>query len=648
MGVHASSRGEVDVAGNGGLSKLEENDTDNLKDDENFRENHGVLSRTTDLTNNQEIVLDIPAPEGEFPGVNDLSIDDGTKTPVSKGGNGETRSDSRKDENVKPWYSCNRVKNQKVVRLSSKNLTDASCSRDVDSSGGRDSSLIPFKEDSQIKDHDIVFEGKSSEQHVSYDACINSHSENVGNPNRVERELETDDVPVSQKRNRKPHSLIKPEEGYDPSWIMTEWVPTKYSCCRKNSLRNASYEDRIIISKASQSLHSHVGEQLNVRDTQEKFLKEKKDDRVDQDNVQYLLSTSDSDVREISTSKDITVAESRKEKMDKSPGEDFLHGVINGVLQNTVKGKRSSTMALPAKESWRRNIVLETGSSKDSADVHTLEEKLRKTSDKILCANNIYTTPKRYRQMPSKKETHARKRKGKTVISEDLSGDFLIKTLISQSRNESSKRIAHSVEFSNPQLLKREILPDEENQIKKRKLFLTKKAPGETGTGKTVIVKTMAPQSRIRLSKREADSQEASNLQQQRSSISSKEENHSKTRIHAPAKKTQKVTSQGKAVIFDNQTEDISIKTLVSQSKEEARSDEVSDPQRTAPKVNPANKCHGEELVGCKIKVWWPMDKLYYDGKVASYDYLKKKHQVDYDDGEKEILDLRSECWEML
>lgn len=102
----------------------------------------------------------------------------------------------------------------------------------------------------------------------------------------------------------------------------------------KNSRKNARYDDIIINSKASQYLHSHVGEQLNALvsekhvflelNAQEKFLKEKKDVRVDQDNGLYILSTSVSDVGETITSKDINVAESTKEKMDKSPRKDFL------------------------------------------------------------------------------------------------------------------------------------------------------------------------------------------------------------------------------------------------------------------------------------------------------------------------------------
>lgn len=129
----------------------------------------------------------------------------------------------------------------------------------------------------------------------------------------------------------------------------------------QNSPKNARYEDIIIIFKASQSLHSHVGEQLNAPvsekhvflelNTREKFLKEKKYVRVDQDNGLYILSTSVSDLGEIITSKDINVAESTKEKMDKSPRKDFLHGVTDGVLPNSVKRKTSSTKVVPAKES---------------------------------------------------------------------------------------------------------------------------------------------------------------------------------------------------------------------------------------------------------------------------------------------------------
>ncbi|XP_076898420.1 sister chromatid cohesion protein PDS5 homolog D-like [Bidens hawaiensis] len=55
-----------------------------------------------------------------------------------------------------------------------------------------------------------------------------------------------------------------------------------------------------------------------------------------------------------------------------------------------------------------------------------------------------------------------------------------------------------------------------------------------------------------------------------------------------------------------------------------------------------------EDLVGHMIKVWWPLDKVYYEGVVASYDPLNGKHKVLYADGEEELLDLNDEKWRMV
>ncbi|KAL5558219.1 hypothetical protein UlMin_034430 [Ulmus minor] len=59
-------------------------------------------------------------------------------------------------------------------------------------------------------------------------------------------------------------------------------------------------------------------------------------------------------------------------------------------------------------------------------------------------------------------------------------------------------------------------------------------------------------------------------------------------------------------------------------------------------------KEYGENLVGSKIKVWWPDDKEFYDGVVDSFDDLKKKHRVLYNDGDEEILNLKRERWEFI
>ncbi|KAJ6702317.1 TRANSCRIPTIONAL REGULATOR [Salix koriyanagi] len=58
-----------------------------------------------------------------------------------------------------------------------------------------------------------------------------------------------------------------------------------------------------------------------------------------------------------------------------------------------------------------------------------------------------------------------------------------------------------------------------------------------------------------------------------------------------------------------------------------------------------------EQLVGSKIKVWWPQDKRFYEGVVDSYDPIKKKHKaflVLYGDGDEEKLNLNRQRWELI
>ncbi|XP_065851682.1 sister chromatid cohesion protein PDS5 homolog A isoform X2 [Euphorbia lathyris] len=54
-----------------------------------------------------------------------------------------------------------------------------------------------------------------------------------------------------------------------------------------------------------------------------------------------------------------------------------------------------------------------------------------------------------------------------------------------------------------------------------------------------------------------------------------------------------------------------------------------------------------EELIGFRVKVWWPLDKKFYEGTVKSYDPIKRKHVILYDDGDIEVLRLEKERWEL-
>ncbi|KAM0029887.1 putative sister chromatid cohesion protein Pds5 [Helianthus debilis subsp. tardiflorus] len=54
---------------------------------------------------------------------------------------------------------------------------------------------------------------------------------------------------------------------------------------------------------------------------------------------------------------------------------------------------------------------------------------------------------------------------------------------------------------------------------------------------------------------------------------------------------------------------------------------------------------YDECLVGTKIKVWWDLDQMYYEGVVAEFYPAQKKHKVSYVDGDEETLDLRTQKW---
>lgn len=75
----------------------------------------------------------------------------------------------------------------------------------------------------------------------------------------------------------------------------------------------------------------------------------------------------------------------------------------------------------------------------------------------------------------------------------------------------------------------------------------------------------------------------------------------------------------------------------------------VSKRKRTPSKEKESEtKNFDETLVGSKIKVWWPKDRMFYEGVVESFDRGKKKHKVLYTDGDEEILNLKKERWEYI
>lgn len=80
------------------------------------------------------------------------------------------------------------------------------------------------------------------------------------------------------------------------------------------------------------------------------------------------------------------------------------------------------------------------------------------------------------------------------------------------------------------------------------------------------------------------------------------------------------------------------------------KSSKTSSKRKRSPDKGKASgtKGYGEELVGSKIEVWWPADKKFYKGVVESFDSVKTKHKIVYDDGDVEILKLAKEKWKLI
>ncbi|KAH7283493.1 hypothetical protein KP509_34G009800 [Ceratopteris richardii] len=70
----------------------------------------------------------------------------------------------------------------------------------------------------------------------------------------------------------------------------------------------------------------------------------------------------------------------------------------------------------------------------------------------------------------------------------------------------------------------------------------------------------------------------------------------------------------------------------------------------TGPKavVDRKKQTFGAELLNRKVQVYWPLDKRFYEGTIRSYNPDKNLHDVLYDDGDKETLNLKKERWRLV
>ncbi|KAL6216045.1 hypothetical protein ACLB2K_009272 [Fragaria x ananassa] len=126
--------------------------------------------------------------------------------------------------------------------------------------------------------------------------------------------------------------------------------------------------------------------------------------------------------------------------------------------------------------------------------------------------------------------------------------------------------------------------------------------------------------------------------------------------LKQPEDKKTRARSKGSSRRSSTKPSPMEVDKILLTPKSKSTKDEL--PLEETPKTNSKRKRPSEkekqsgvkefdesEIIGSKIKVWWPADRAYYKGVVHSYESGKKKHVVKYNDGDEEILNLKNEKW---
>lgn len=367
IGPHACGHEQVNLAGDLILSNIEENYcVDNLKDIGNIDENHGTVPNSYDHTNRQENVsLDAQGMgietsyHKEVNLQDDENVNENHRKVAHLGDQINWQESDLEIINSGPDGStpCTNNKNSDEMKnfgsLTERNLLPLHAT------------LTPPRQVSHVKDCDTIHNEDLLEKQNSPDAIIPVHIEGV---HCEQQNLEWDDLPILEKRSQKPNSIIKPEEGYDPLWMLCEVALNEGFHHRKSGRNSAGFRKKNTISKISKSSSSSVREPMNAElRPQKKLSPEKRDD-----NGLYLLSTSVNNLGETVASKNIVDEECTKEKLEKSPEIHLLTCSTDGIQKNPIKRKRSVTK--PRKKVPSKNIVFEAETSKDSMQVKHLKE----------------------------------------------------------------------------------------------------------------------------------------------------------------------------------------------------------------------------------------------------------------------------------
>ncbi|KAL8238921.1 hypothetical protein R6Q59_015488 [Mikania micrantha] len=357
------------------------------------------------------------------------------------------------------------------------------------------------------------------------------------------------------------------------------------------------------------------------------------------------------DVKELENEKD-DIKESENEK-DNGFKESESEAVIPSKTETGSDVQVSSPKAMESKPAATPNV------SSPSQSNSLPEERPVRSKKKQVPQEDETASPSNGGSHKNKGLTladtpEAKKERKKTVIAKEIDPDTV---------NESEDGEATSDSDAKP-LSKTKLKPKSTRQVgKKSKQSGKKPDVGESDakkpeqTGKKVDAKgedsdskplktSVKKGEKRKITVEEEDESDSDNkpLTPLAKKTSSKKKDTGKKRGNV---KNVTEKDQAKSLSGDDEM-DTSAVSVTKSVKGEGNSKEIpvnSAKQKRATGKDNATVKYDESLVGKKIKVWWPEDKMFYEGVVEEFYPARNKHKISYLDGDEETLNLRTQKW---
>ncbi|KAL3623361.1 hypothetical protein CASFOL_032177 [Castilleja foliolosa] len=408
--------------------------------------------------------------------------------------------------------------------------------------------------------------------------------DNLGSPEQ-QQEILSKSVSTRGKRSRKRHSLIKLEEGYHSSWLLGSWAAMKNSNRRSgNKKRKRRGHPPKDINEENRRSENSVSDDLEGNIIAKDHLKNRQESS-DRKGKGRMVITEDE-------TEDDRIEDSENDVDDTScHGEASLPN--DGGPSTLAEGNETEE---PEKiDNFDCDENFHENQQKTSLSCGEPDNLLSPERQQEMLSENVSTRGKR-----------SRKRHSLIKLEEGYHSSWLLgsyaamKNSNRRSRNKKRKRSGHPPKdiIEENCRSKNSVSDDLEGNITaKNHLETRQESSDRKGKGKMVI----------------------------------SEDETEDDRIETLAFESNSVSSEGKALSGE-------LSNPLHASKSTTSNQEVSE-------VRDAANCLGDELVGRRVKVWWPLDQMFYEGEITLFDHLNKRHKVTYDDGESESLDLAEECW---